>query len=123
MQDLWSKYIQIRQLTNVTVCTIPLRKGCVPPIIKRQCCPHIETSQLICIGNQLTGFYIRTTLAFNGLIWSIKPFRTITLCICVHFLKENYSFHFYLLFLLALKISLLELFIFNSPISYIYLIF
>ena len=63
MQDLWSKYIQIRQLTNVTVCTIPLRKGCVPPIIKRQCCPHIETSQLICIGNQLTGFCMRATLA------------------------------------------------------------
>ena len=24
-----------------------------------QCCPHIEISQLICIGNQLTGFYMR----------------------------------------------------------------
>ena len=35
---------------------------------KSQCCPHIETSQLICTGNQLTGFYMRATLAFNGLI-------------------------------------------------------
>ena len=35
---------------------------------KCQCCPHIETSQLICFANQLTGFYIRVTLAFNGLI-------------------------------------------------------
>ena len=26
--------------------------------IKRQCCPHIETSQLICTANQLTGFYM-----------------------------------------------------------------
>ena len=27
----------------------------------------IETSQLICCANQLTSFYIRATLAFNGL--------------------------------------------------------
>ena len=26
--------------------------------IKCQCCPHIETSQLICGENQLTGFYM-----------------------------------------------------------------
>ena len=30
-------------------------------------CPHIETSQLICCANQLTGIYMRATLAFNGL--------------------------------------------------------
>ena len=35
--------------------------------IKCQCCPDIETSQLICTENQLTGSYIRTTLALNGL--------------------------------------------------------
>ena len=35
---------------------------------KCQCCPHIETSQLICTANQLTGFYMRATLALNGLI-------------------------------------------------------
>ena len=28
--------------------------------------PHIETSQLICCANQLTGFYMRATLALNG---------------------------------------------------------
>ena len=28
----------------------------------------IETSQLICFSNQLTGFYMMTTLAFNELI-------------------------------------------------------
>ena len=33
----------------------------------RQCCPHIETSQLIFTANQLTGFYMRATLALNGL--------------------------------------------------------
>ena len=37
-------------------------------IIKCQCCPHAETSQLIYTTNQLTGFYMRATLAFNGLI-------------------------------------------------------
>ena len=32
-----------------------------------QCCPHVETSQLICTANQLSGFYMRATFAFNGL--------------------------------------------------------
>ena len=32
-----------------------------------QCYPHIETSQLIYCANQLTGFYMRATLALNGL--------------------------------------------------------
>ena len=35
--------------------------------MRYQCCSHIETSQLICIANQLTGFYRRPTLAFNEL--------------------------------------------------------
>ena len=34
-------------------------------LIKRH---HIETSQLICSADQLTGFYIMTALAFNELI-------------------------------------------------------
>ena len=33
-----------------------------------QCFPYIETSQLICIASQLTGFYMTAALAFNGLI-------------------------------------------------------
>ena len=35
--------------------------------IKCQCWPNIETSQMICCANQLTGFYMGATLAFNGL--------------------------------------------------------
>ena len=35
--------------------------------IKCQCCPNIETSQLICTSNQFTGFYMWATLACNGL--------------------------------------------------------
>ena len=27
-----------------------------------QCSPHIETSQLICTGNQFSGFYMNETL-------------------------------------------------------------
>ena len=38
--------------------------------MKYQCFPHIETSQLICTINQLTGFYMRATLALNGLTTS-----------------------------------------------------
>ena len=30
-------------------------------------CPHIEISQLICTANQLAGFYMSATLAFNEL--------------------------------------------------------
>ena len=36
--------------------------------MKRQSCHHIETSQLICRANQLTGFYLMITLTFNELI-------------------------------------------------------
>ena len=32
-----------------------------------RCCPHLKTSQVICCANQLTGFYMRGTLALNGL--------------------------------------------------------
>ena len=32
----------------------------------------METSQLICCANQLTGFYVRATLAFNGLKKSFR---------------------------------------------------
>ena len=33
-----------------------------------------------------------------------KPFRTKTLCICTYFLKENYGFHYSLLFPLVLNL-------------------
>ena len=35
--------------------------------IKCHCCPHIQTSLLICCTNQLSGSYMRDTLTFNGL--------------------------------------------------------
>ena len=43
--------------------------------------PHIETSQLSYTANQLTGFYMRATLALNGLskdFWVIShvPFKS-----------------------------------------------
>ena len=37
-------------------------------LIKRQSCHYKETSQLICSANQLTGFYMMATSAFNVLI-------------------------------------------------------
>ena len=40
-------------------------------MIKCQCCPPIETSQLIYTANQLTGFYMRATLALNGLTFNL----------------------------------------------------
>ena len=44
--------------------------------IKCQCCPRIETILLICTANQLTGFYMKATLALNGLKF-LKFSRTI----------------------------------------------
>ena len=32
---------------------------------------HIETSQLICTADQLTGFYMMGTFIVNGLTWSL----------------------------------------------------
>ena len=43
-----------------------------PLSIKCQCCPHIETSQLIYIANELADFYMRATLAFIGLMFYVK---------------------------------------------------
>ena len=43
--------------------------------IKCQCHLHIEIIQLIFCANQLTGFYTRATLAFNGLN---TPLKTLT---------------------------------------------
>ena len=37
-------------------------------LVKCQSCTHTETSQLIYKANQLTGFYMKITLAFNGLM-------------------------------------------------------
>ena len=42
-----------------------LEKGSYFNPLSGQCCPHIENNS---IANQLTGFYMRTTLALNGLI-------------------------------------------------------
>ena len=39
--------------------------------IKCQCCSHIETTQLLCFANPLTGFCMRATLALNGLNWEM----------------------------------------------------
>ena len=42
-------------------------------LIKRQSCHHIETSQLSSSANQLTGFCMMETLAFNKLkYWIAK---------------------------------------------------
>ena len=40
----------------------------------RQSCHDIETTQLICRANRLTGFYMMTTLACNELINVINNF-------------------------------------------------
>ena len=45
------------------------------PVITGKCCFHIETSQLICIASQLTGFYecnIYHTWVINNVFDRIK---------------------------------------------------
>ena len=57
--------------------------------IKCQCCPHIETSQLICTANQFTGFYMRAILTFNGLnIFHFLLYRRFEFERC--FVQENF---------------------------------
>ena len=46
-------------------------------LIKGQSCYHIETSQLICSTNQLTGSFMMATLAFNELSSTSIQFRFI----------------------------------------------
>ena len=64
-----------RLLHRQTIMCSVIDQGQVLPLIsskferiKCQCCTHIETIQFICCANQLTGFYMRATLALNGLI-------------------------------------------------------
>ena len=59
--------------------------------MKCQCCPHIETSQLIWTASQLTGLYMRAKLALNEyLTWHSKY---ITACginnSMVYYLRQN----------------------------------
>ena len=57
------------RVTRVVVFQLHLEKflGANFKPTKCHCCLQIETCQLICSINQLTGFYMRATLAFNGL--------------------------------------------------------
>ena len=49
----------------------------VAPIIAHK--PVNGFAKLICTANQLTGFYVRATLAFNGLNFSQKQLRVLSL--------------------------------------------
>ena len=45
-------------------------------LIKHESCHNLETSQMICKANQLTGSYMKATLAFNELMRPlIQPFK------------------------------------------------
>ena len=68
--------------------------------MKCQCCPDIETSQLICCANQLTGFYMRAKLAFNGLINylfmpKLRPFDESNSFLREATLKKEFIFSFF----------------------------
>ena len=60
--------------------------------IKCQCFPHIETNQLIYCAYQLTGLYMRATLALSGLS---KYFQKVQ----INFLTQTHLSHLYKLFL------------------------
>ena len=53
--------------------------------------PHIETSQLICTANELTCFYMRATLALNGLNKGKKRREPQTLITQVKNIKGKYG--------------------------------
>ena len=56
-------------------------------------CFYIGTSQLICTTNQLTGFYVRATLAFNGLkslcLWNIMSTKFTEWLHQIHIYSKN----------------------------------
>ena len=78
-----------------------------------QCCPHhIETSQLMWTANQLTDFYMRATLALNGLLNKEEtkyPIRKLTIVAIIFFTlrKEDlwWKSIFQIILYEALKIS------------------
>ena len=51
-----------------------------------QSCHHIETCQFISRANQLTGFYMMTTLAFNELIMNKETVILVGLSLIVRWL-------------------------------------
>ena len=56
---------------------------------------HIETSQLICCANQLTGFYMRARLAFNELTYYlVVTYFTIIKCLSFSPYCSQKQFHF-----------------------------
>ena len=56
---MFSKYMFLKISQILAVVSFKL--------IKCQSCHHIETNQLICRANQLGGFFMMATLAFNEL--------------------------------------------------------
>ena len=52
---------------GTTVSKDVFSKVAVIKPIKCQCCPHIETSQLICYAKSIDCICMRAILAFNGL--------------------------------------------------------
>ena len=57
----------------------------------------METRQLICIANQLTGFYVMATLAFNELIFFLHineaQFNTVFILILVADQSKDDKYH------------------------------
>ena len=61
----WSELYSDNLPYHIDILNLCWRLGNLP--ITCQCCPHIENGKLICCANQLTGFYMRATVALNGL--------------------------------------------------------
>ena len=57
---LISRQVEVNSTLEVKFCNDSLSANVARP--------HIATSQLICTANQLTGFYMRATIALNKLI-------------------------------------------------------
>ena len=71
----WSKRSSFQGVYNSIISNKWHKERHVYPI-QCQCCRQIETSQLICCANQLTGFYMRAPLALNGLTLFQPVFMT-----------------------------------------------
>ena len=99
----WESFILLKVL--YCILCIPLWENleqqvcfvtCFAQRIKRQSCYPIETSQLICRANQLTGLYKIATLAFNELMTDTSAGCIILDCYFVIYFLPVYPGNIYL---------------------------
>ena len=88
-KDFFSKCDEVCSFHFLCKCIFLISMTWYYQLIKRQICYHKETSQLICSANQLTGFYMIASLAFNELKLRVYFFFLFKLKTCTFTLNTS----------------------------------